>query len=75
MRFTFVGAARGNVGPHRGPIRNSKPVMGGTAPGPVAHNGSPVAVANSSRTVEHIQRRAYELLLALMAAETYRRGK
>ena len=44
--------------------RARKPVMGGTAARPVTHNGSPVAVASGSRTVEQIQRRAYELFLA-----------
>ncbi len=44
--------------------RARKPVMDGAVARPVAHNGTPVAVANGSRTVEQIQRRAYELFLA-----------
>jgi hypothetical protein len=44
--------------------RARKPVMSGAVARPVTDNGTPVAVANGSRTVEEIQRRAYELFLA-----------
>ena len=44
--------------------RARKPVTSGAVAHPVADNDTPVAVANGSRTVEQIQRRAYELFLA-----------
>ena len=44
--------------------RPRKPVMSGAVTRPVTDNGTPVAVANGPRSVEQIQRRAYELFLA-----------
>jgi len=44
--------------------RPRKPVVSGAVARPVTDHGTPVAVANGSRTVEKIQRRAYELFLA-----------
>ena len=44
--------------------RARKPAMSGAVGHPVIDNGTLVDVANGSRIVEQIQRRAYELFLA-----------